>query len=141
MPRPYSNDLRERVVQMVAKGYSARGAAGLLGISVSSAIRWVQRARQTGSAAAKPTGGDRRSLLPAHSDWLLSLIAEKSDLTLKEIRQRLREEKSVTVGLGTLWRFFAARKISFKKSAACRRTATSRRRRGAAGLARQANFA
>jgi transposase len=91
--------------------------------------------------AAKPTGGDWRSLLPAHSQWLLALIAEKPDLTLKEIRQRLSKEKSVTVGLGTLWRFFAARKISFKKSAARRRAATSRRRRSAAELAGQASLA
>jgi transposase len=137
MPRPYSNDLRERVVHMVQHGYSARATAGLLGISVSSAIRWMQRSRQTGSAAAKPTGGDRRSLLPAYSEWLLALIAANSDLTLKEIRQRLREEKSVTVGLGTLWRFFTVRKISFKKSAARRRTATSRCRRSPGDLASQ----
>lgn len=85
---------------MVANGYSARVVAGLLGISISSAIRWVQRARQTRQRGSK---ADRRGsalliLLPAHSEWLLSLIADRADLTLKEIQQRLHEERSVTSG-------------------------------------------
>lgn len=100
MPKPYSNELRDRAAHMVANGYSARVVAGLLGISISSAIRWVQRARQTRQRGSK---ADRRGsalliLLPAHSEWLLSLIADRADLTLKEIQQRLHEERSVTSG-------------------------------------------
>jgi transposase len=135
MPRPYSNDLRERVVAAVGGGLSARRAAAVFGVSVSSAIRWMQRIRTEGSPAAKPTGGDRRSRLTAHEAWLLALIAEQPDLTLGEIRQRLRAEKAVTVGMGTVWRFFAVRKISFKKNAARQRTRARRRGRGADRLA------
>jgi transposase len=135
MPRPYSNDLRERVVAAVGHGLSARAAAGVFGVSVSSAIRWAQRMRTDGNPAAKPTGGDRRSRLTAHETWLLALIAEQPDLTLGEIRQRLRAEKAVTVGIGTIWRFFALRKISFKKNAARQRTAAGGRGRSADGLA------
>jgi transposase len=115
VPRPYSEDLRERVVAAVGGGLSARGAARLFAVSVSSAIRWTQRLRSTGSAAAKPTGGDHRSKLTEHASWLLGLIAEQPDLTLTEIQQHLRTGKAVLVGYGTVWRFFAARKISFKK--------------------------
>ena len=56
---------------------------------MSSAIRWVARWRQTGSVAAKPMGG-KRSPLDAYKDWLLALIAAEPDLTLQEIRGRLR---------------------------------------------------
>jgi len=56
-----SDDLRIRVVSEVEKGCSRRAAAARFGVSVSSAIRWVQGFRQTGSAEAKPQGGDRRS--------------------------------------------------------------------------------
>src|SRR5690348_5542085 len=99
MPRAYSMDLRERVVAAVGGGLSARGAAGVFGVSVSSAIRWAQRMRREGSPAAKPTGGDHRSRLTGHAAWLLALIAEQPDLTLEEIRQRLRSEKEVAVGI------------------------------------------
>lgn len=112
MPRAYSLDLRERVVAAVGGGLSARGAAGVFGVSVSSAIRWAQRMRSVGSPAAKPTGGDHRSRLTEHAEWLLALIAEQPDLTLEEIRVRLRAEKAITVGIGTVWRFFAAPRIS-----------------------------
>jgi len=65
MGRPYSLDLRERVVAAVERGgLSRREAAERFGIGVSSAIRWVERARKTGSAAPGQNGraqaeGDR----------------------------------------------------------------------------------
>jgi transposase len=57
MPKPYSRDLRERVVRAVEAGASCHEAAAAFEIGVSSAIRWVARFRQTGSVAAKPMGG------------------------------------------------------------------------------------
>jgi transposase len=115
MPKAYSGDLRERVVAATGRGLSARGAARLFEVSVSSAIRWTSRLRQTGSVAAKPCGGDTRSKLTIHATWLMELIGKQPDLTLSEIQQRLRAEKAVVVGYGTVWRFFASRQISFKK--------------------------
>jgi transposase len=57
MSRPYSLDLRERVVASVEAGASRHEAADRFEVSVSSAIRWVQRFMREGSAAAKPLGG------------------------------------------------------------------------------------
>ena len=57
MARPYSDDLRERVVEAVKAGASRREAAERFEIAPSSAIKWLQRWRETGSVAAKPTGG------------------------------------------------------------------------------------
>jgi transposase len=138
MPKAYSADLRERVVAAATKGRSASGAARVFGISVSSAIRWTKRLRDTGSAAAKRSGGDTRSKLTAYEAWLLDLISQQPDLTLTEIRLRLQSDKSVVVGHGTVWRFFASRKISFKKNAARRRTAARGRRRSPHRLAQGA---
>lgn len=135
MPKPYSNDLRDGLVRAVGRGLSARRATGVFGVSVSSAIRWTRRMRRTGSAAFRPTGGNRRSRLTAQKDWLLGLIREQPDLTLTEIQRRLGADKAIIVGYGTVWRFFAAQKISDKKSAARRRTGTRRRGRGPRGLA------
>ena len=52
MPKPHSQDLRERVVRAVEAGASCHEAAAAFDVSPSSAIRWVGRWRQTGSPAA-----------------------------------------------------------------------------------------
>jgi transposase len=59
MARLYSLDLPERVVASVAGGRSCRAMAALFDVSVASVVKWSQRARATGSAAAKPMGGKR----------------------------------------------------------------------------------
>ena len=56
-----SEDLRIRVIEAVEAGSSRRGAAARFGVSVSSAIRWVDVWRRTGRTAPYPRGGDRRS--------------------------------------------------------------------------------
>ena len=63
MVRPYSLDLRERVVSAVEEGQSCRAVAETFGVSVASAVKWSQRFRTTGTAAAKPMGGKRPFLL------------------------------------------------------------------------------
>jgi transposase len=125
MPKPYSQDLRERVVGAVAAGASCHEAAAVFEVSVSSAIRWVARWRQAGSVAAKPMGGSR-SPLDAHKDWLLALIAAEPDLTLEETRTRLRG-RSIRVSTSMVWRFFDRHDISFKKKPARIRTRARRR--------------
>jgi len=121
MARPYSEDLRARVVAAVAAGSSARMAAQQFDVSASFAIALVRRWRQTGSYAAKRMGGYRRPVLDARRDWLLAQIEEQPDLTLEEVRQRLAQA-GVVVGMGTVWRFFERHGISFKKNRARRRT-------------------
>ena len=57
MPKPCSLDLRERVLEAVETGASRREAAERFEVSASSAVKWMQRWHETGSVAAKPTGG------------------------------------------------------------------------------------
>jgi len=75
MARPYSNDLRERVATSVALGRTCRQTADLFGVSVSSVVKWSQRQRSTGTAAALPMGGNRGRSLERHREWLLERIA------------------------------------------------------------------
>lgn len=53
MDRAYSDDLRERVAASVPGGRSCRATAERFGVSVSSAAKWSQRRRATGSTAAR----------------------------------------------------------------------------------------
>jgi transposase len=136
MAKPYSQDLRERVVRAVEAGASCHEAAAAFEIGVSSAIRWVARFRQTGSAAAKPMGG-KHSPLDGHKEWLLELIAAEPDLTLEEIRGRLRA-RGVKVSASSVWRFYDRHDVTFKKKPARRRAGARRRAPGTRELERTA---
>jgi len=134
MPRPYSQDLRERVVGAVEAGSSARAAARVFGVSESVAVKWIQRWRRTGSVAAKRMGGYARPPLDDHAELVLALIAERPDLTIEEVRLVL-QARGIRAGRGSVWRFFARHGISFKKNRARRRAASAGRGGGAPALA------
>lgn len=110
-----SGDLRLRVVSEVKNGSSCRAAAVRFGVSASSAIRWVQVFRKTGSSDAKPQGGDRRSKrIEAHRAFIIKTVAARKDITLAEL-QELLARRGVRFGIGTLWRFFDRHAITLKK--------------------------
>lgn len=66
MTRPYSDDLRERVVAAMQSGASCRRVAAQFGVAPSSVVKWTQRAAQTGSVCPAQMGGYRRPLLEPH---------------------------------------------------------------------------
>jgi transposase len=120
MARPYSRDLRQRVVGAVDGGLSRRKAAEVFGVGIATVIEWVRVWRAEGRLAAKPMGGDHNSRLKEERAWLLQRVAAAPDLTLEELRAELAG-RGKPVGYGTMWRFFAAEGISFKKNRArCR---------------------
>jgi transposase len=126
MSKALSVDLRERVVGAIAAGSSCRAAAARFGVSAASAIRWAALARETGSVAPGPLGGDRRSgKIEAHAPRILALVEQRPDMTLSEIRIELATA-GVTVGMGTLWRFFDRHRITRKKSRPMPRSRTGR---------------
>lgn len=114
MPRPYSIDLRGRVIEEVETGASRREAAERYGLSPSVVVIWVQRFEETGSVAAKPSGGST-SPLEKHAEFLLALIAEQPSLTLDEIVAAMRKRR-IAGSRSAVWRFFDRRDISFKKN-------------------------
>ena len=116
MPKPYSSDLRARVVEAVEAGASRREAAERFEIGATTAILWLQRWEETGSAAAKPSGGSS-SPLEDHAEWLLAVIAEQSDLTLDEVVTAMRKQR-IAGSRSAVWRFFRRHNISFKKKPA-----------------------
>ena len=132
MPKPYSRDLRERVIGAVEAGASRHEAAAVYEVSASSAIRWVARWRRTGKIAAKPMGG-KCSPLDAHRKRLLALVAAEPDLTLQEIRGKLRQ-RGIVVSASSVWRFYDRHDISFKKNRARGRARSRRRPYGAREL-------
>jgi transposase len=135
MPKPYSDYLRERVVEAVVAGASRREAAESFGLSASSAVRWLQRWRDTGSARAKLSGGST-SPLEEHVEWLLALVAKQPDMTLDEIVAAMRKQR--IPGSRTAWRFFERHNVTVKKKPARDRARTGGRGACAAALDSQA---
>ena len=111
MARAYSQDLRERVIDA---GTSARQAAERFGIGVATAIAWVRRARE-GERSARKQGQPKRSKLDQHREFLLALIGAEPDITIAEMRERLRSEAGVTASAGTIWTFLDRAGLTFKK--------------------------
>jgi transposase len=118
MAKGYSKDLRERAVAMVEEGESRREVARVLNVAASTAVRWLGRWTTTGSVEALPGTGHSRSPLKAHEGWLLDLVAKEPDLTLEEIRDRLRHAKKLDTAVSSVWRFYDRHEITFKKSPA-----------------------
>jgi transposase len=93
MPKAYSCDLRERVIEAVEMGASRREAAERFELSVSSSVRWMQRWRDERSATPKPRGGSTPSLEEFATE-ILALNAEQPDLTLEETLAELRKRRN-----------------------------------------------
>jgi putative transposase len=115
MARPYSNDLRERVVAAVMQdGLSRREAAQRFGVGVGTAIRWVQRWGETGSIKPGRMGGHRpKKLTGAWRSWLLERCHERA-FTLRSLVSELAE-RGLKVDYRSVWRFLHAEKLTHKK--------------------------
>src|SRR5579863_10557891 len=126
MARPYSLDLRERVVAAVAAGASCREAAETFRVSVASVVKWSQRFRATGSAAAKPVGRRQARSLAPQRGWLLARLAAAPDVTLRALVVELGE-RGVLTSYGSVWRIVHEADLSFKKNPVRHRAASPRR--------------
>ncbi len=113
MPKPYSNDLRARVIGAVNEGASRREVAERFEVGISTVVVWAQRWKETGSVTAKPSGGST-SPLEEYTEHLLAIIAEKPDMTLDEIVATMHK-RGIEVRRTAVWRFFKRHKITFKK--------------------------
>jgi transposase len=124
MPKSYSGDLRERVIEAVEAGASRREAGERFEISASSSIRWLQRWHESGSAEPKLRGGSV-SPLEEFAAQVLALIAEQPDLTLVETVAELRRRR-IRTSRSSLWRFLDRHGITLKKKPAGRGTTANR---------------
>ena len=76
---------------------SCRGAAGHFGVAASSAIKWMQRYRQNGSAAPGQMGGHKpRAIAGANRDWLIARCRAE-DFTLRGLVAELAVERGLKV--------------------------------------------
>lgn len=103
MGKPYSNDLRDRVVAAMAAGRSCRDVGSMFDVAPSTAGNWYRRYQRTTSYAARPMGGDRRSKLTGQAGWIADRLAQTSELTLGEVRDDLAA-RGFVVSYASVWR-------------------------------------
>jgi transposase len=115
MGRALSADLRKRVIGAIEGGLSTRAAAKTFSIGIATAGHWYRRYQRTGSVSAQKQGQPPRSKLDAHEAFILDLVAENKDITLIEIAERLEADHGVKACVGTVWKFFDKRSITYKK--------------------------
>src|SRR3954453_14847670 len=93
MARPYSQNLRDRVIEATGNGTSARQAAVRFDVGVSTPIKWVEGLGDSGEGSAGRQGRRPGSKLDAHRDYLLAVMEAAPDATIEELQRRLVEEK------------------------------------------------
>lgn len=114
MTKPYSDDLRERVVAAMQSGASCRSVAARFGVAPSSVVKWTQRSARTGSVSPAQIGGYRRPLLEPHRAWLLDQVQACPHITLAML-QGMLAQRGIAVRHDTVWRFLRSCGFSFKK--------------------------
>jgi transposase len=116
MPKPYSQDLRDRVIDAVETGkMSRRAAARHYVVSQSVAIKWLERVERHGSREPVGHGGHRASKLAPHRDFLEAARTEKPDITLQALCDRLLSERAVKADTSMMSRFFRRIGVTVKK--------------------------
>jgi len=125
MGKPYSLDLRERVVVWVEeKGLSCREAAERLGVAPSTAINWIRRKRETGSAAPGQIGGYKPKTIRGElRDWLIERCRTR-DFTLRGLVAEIAE-RGVKIDYRSVWEFVHAENLSYKKNRIRQRAGSS----------------
>ena len=124
MGKPYSLDLRKRVVAAIKGGMSRNQAAKQFGVAISTAIGWMQRVEQTGSIAPGQMGGHKPKAISGEQAVWLSQRIRAGDFTLRELVAELGE-RGLKVDYRSVWEFVHAQKLSFKKKRGGWRTRSS----------------
>jgi transposase len=114
MARPYSRDLRERVVRDVEDGASRRAVARKYRVSVSFVIKLVQRWRRRGSVSPGQIGGQKSYALAGHAELVSGLVRARPDLTIDELQAYLAE-RGIAVCRSGVGRFLVALGLTRKK--------------------------
>jgi transposase len=115
MGKPYSMDLRERVVAAIEDGESTHQAAARFAIGIATAGAWARLKRSTGDVRPAKQGKPKGAVLDAHADFILGVLAEAPDTTLDEMVERLRQERGVTVVRTAVWKLLDRHGQTHKK--------------------------
>jgi transposase len=121
MGKPYSIDLRERVVAAIEAGNTRAEVAELYNLALSTVGRFIKLKRETGRVEPEKFGGYKTFSLEPHTELVKDLVAQRPDSTLAELQAGLAKQK-VQVSLSAIHRFLRYLNLTFKKRAYTQRS-------------------
>lgn len=115
MGRPYSLDLRERVVRAVEiEGLTHREAASRFDLAPSTVGNWVRRLRDTGGLLPGQMGGHRPGKIAGeHRIWLVERCHTRA-FTVRGLVKELRD-RGLSINYRSVWDFIHAENLTYKK--------------------------
>jgi transposase len=118
MPKPLSDDIRSRFRRLFDEGLSGREIGRRLMISAASASRLAQKIRQGASLAPAPNRrkSGRGRLAPFH-DFLIELIHQDPDITLRELASALEHAHGVRASISGVDQVLTRLGYTYKKRA------------------------
>src|SRR3954465_13749948 len=118
MGRPYSTDLRERVLRAYATGEGSQAViACRFEISESAVGSWLRQLHQEGRREPKPHGRGFRSILDEDEGALLrSLVKDKNDGTLKEYAHAFLDKTGEEISESSICRALKRHGLVIKKA-------------------------
>ena len=105
--KPYSKDLRLRVLAAVDGGTPREEVAKTFSVSMPTIKRWLKRRRETGDVEPKPIPGRPSVKGAVLGEWLPKHLDENPDLTLEEHSEAFREARNVSASVSTVGRAIA----------------------------------
>jgi transposase len=124
--KPYSQDLRERVIIALEAGETQAEVAARFSLAKSTLEKWWYRQRDTGSCAALPHASGPQRTLQIWDDFIRAEVKKHPDVTLEELCTRAWEAKGVRASPSMMCRELQVLQLTRKKS---RSTTASERRR------------
>ena len=105
--KPYSKDLRLRVLSAVGSGIPREEVAKTFSVSMPTIKRWLSRRRQTGDVEPRAIPGRPSRKGAMLERWLPKHLEANDDLTLEEHRQAFEEKFGQNVSTSTIGRAIA----------------------------------
>jgi transposase len=105
--KPYSKDLRLRVLSAVDRGLPREEVAKTFSVSMPTIKRWLKRRRETGDVEPKAIPGRPSRKREMLEEWLPKHLETNDDLTLEEHREAFEEEFGQKVSTSTIGRAIA----------------------------------
>jgi transposase len=127
MGKPYSMDLRERVVASVLEGGLSRSkAAAQFAVAVSTVVIWVRRYQETSSVKPGQIGGHKPKAIRGEHEAFLARQVREGGFTLRGLVRELAD-RGLKVDYRSVWNFVHSEKLSFKKNRRGQRARPPRR--------------
>jgi transposase len=102
--KPYSKDLRLKVLDAVDRGMDRREVVRAFGVSLPSLKRWLKMRREAGDVEPRPIPGPPARKGALLKEWLPSQLERNPDLTLQEHCEAFEEDRGVKVSKATMCR-------------------------------------